>query len=147
MAQHKHRFNSRLDFNDGMDDCSLAELRIAGGSILAVAAADGSASEPLLVQCVADGPAAAPEPQAPLKQLPFATRQAVANASQISDWLCISGSMAAQSKPALRALVIPFALGDRTQNLMLRLPDQQTEPIEPYLPAAFGTRGLFDGTI
>jgi hypothetical protein len=151
------------DYHDGLDDCTLHELGIGTGSILAVA--DDSSSQPLLVQCLCTGGSArAPEPSRavraaptprkargaapPNKQLPFATQQAVANASQITDWLFISGSMAAQSKSALKALKIgyvlncceriPFALGDRTHNLLLAMPDQQTASIEPYLPEAFG---------
>jgi len=154
-----------VDYHEGLDDSTCTELGIRDGSTLALAAACPDMPPPLayvvVIRTTADAghdPEPAPPPRQQLtsarqrqhqRQLPFAVRQAIGNASLVLDpWLFVSGDQAARSKGALKALGIayvlncceriPFAFENgRTENLLLAIPDQRDASLRPHLAEAF----------
>mmetsp|Transcript_85769 Transcript_85769/g.275804 ORF Transcript_85769/g.275804 Transcript_85769/m.275804 type:complete len:292 (-) Transcript_85769:929-1804(-) len=158
------------DYHEGIDDLTLLDAGLLDGALVAVELGDGIADGDAACEAPPPPPPAPPEgadepdvdgdaagtgaaAAAPrrlsaeeLKALPFATRRAVENASQILDWLYVSGSLAAGSRAALSALGISFVLNccertpfasKRTENLLLKLRDIKGETIAPHLLEAY----------
>lgn len=80
------------------------------------------------------------------KEAPFAVRRALEDASLVTDWLVVGGSLVAGSREALAALDVGFVLNccerlkcasRAVRSLVLPLRDIRSESLAPHLPAAF----------